>query len=61
MGASPGGRVGGVSGRGGRVPLFCMITCLIYFTSKKKKKAAMTEPICGDPGVSVRQRKGRLQ
>lgn len=38
--------------------LFCMITCLIYFASEKLW--AMTEPIYGDPRVSVRQSKGRL-
>lgn len=40
---------------GTRGSAFCVITCLIYFTSQKL--SAMTEPICSDPRVSVRQTK----
>ena len=36
---------------------WCMITCLIYFTSQKT--SAVTEPIYSDLALSVRQTKGR--
>lgn len=50
---TPRGRsAAGVKRREPAAALFCMITCLIYFASEKLW--AMTEPIYGDPRVSVR-------
>lgn len=57
--------MGGVGGGGGESSVGAFLCDymfnLLHISKKKKKMSAMTEPICGDPGVSVRQRKGRLQ